>query len=156
MAGPYLPSKSERDIDERKLQEERQSSKNIPRRETEFDIAKDGWRRDLSVQMAEVASKTKLLHGAFFEGTPSHALCYGLSYIGGGAVPLCRICFCRSGQPLFSIVITFIGLFFVGVFTTKFSSFLVEGGSEMDPGRYRGGGWLWSRGVENFWLPIIL
>ena len=60
-SGLYLSSKSERDIDERKLQEERTELKEYPEEEKQELVdmyAKDGWPRDLSVQMAEVASKT--------------------------------------------------------------------------------------------------
>ncbi|MEK7623719.1 MAG: VIT1/CCC1 transporter family protein [Patescibacteria group bacterium] len=169
--GSYLSSKSERDIDERKLQEERTELKEYPEEEKQELVdmyAKDGWPRDLSVQMAEVASKNKQLflqemayrELKIFPENLAHprlnALVMGLSYIGGGAVPLLPYLFLPLGSAIvLSIVITFIGLFFVGVFTTKFSHrSWWKAGLEMLTlaGIAAAVGYGVGQVVENFWL----
>lgn len=136
--GSYLSSKSEKEIDERKLSEERFELKNYPQEEraelTDMYV-KDGWPRELSLQMAEVASKNKdlfLQEMAYRElkiipDGADHPLqngvAMGAAYIIGGAVPL--VPYFLITNPVAAIpisaIVTLSGLFLLGAYTTKFS-----------------------------------
>src|SRR3989344_5690864 len=58
--GSYLSNKSAKEVDKRKLDEEREEIKKYPeaeKKELAMMYKKDGWPEDLSAQMAEVAEK---------------------------------------------------------------------------------------------------
>ena len=136
--GSYLSSKSEREIDERKLFEERVELRKFPeeeKSELEEMYAKDGWPRPLAGQMSEVASRNKKLflqEMAYrelkiipenLEQPLYNGITMGAAYILGGVVPLAPYLIIRSvsfSLPL-SIAITLLGLFMLGAMTTKFS-----------------------------------
>lgn len=135
--GSYLSSKSEREIDERKLEEEKIELHEYPHEEKTELIGMfmhDGWPKKLATEMAEVASQNKKLFlqemayrelKVFPETQESpfkNGIAMGIAYIIGGFIPLVPYFF----TPIFtaipiSIVITLIGLFVLGVATTKFS-----------------------------------
>lgn len=135
--GSYLSNKSEKEIDERKLEEERIELHEYPHEEkeelVEMFIA-DGWPSKLAIEMAEAASKNKnlfLKEMAYRElkvfpehqGSPTkNAVGMGISYILGGLIPLVPyFIFPISTAIPVSIVVTLIGLFLLGVATTRFS-----------------------------------
>lgn len=135
--GSYLSNKSEFDIDERKLMEEKTELKQFPHEEkkelTEI-YKKDGWPEELAVEMAEVASMDKnlfLKEMAFhelsiFPKEPDYPFKNGLamffSYVLGGAIPLLPYLLFRIQYAIpISILVTLVGLFLLGVGTTKFS-----------------------------------
>lgn len=136
--GSYLSSKSEQEIDERKLNEERFELRTYPAEEREELIemyVKDGWPKPLATQMADVASKNKdlfLQEMAFRElkiipGDQEHALqngiAMGIAYVVGGSVPLLPyilISNTLTAIPV-SVVTTLTGLFLLGAYTTKYS-----------------------------------
>lgn len=136
--GSYLSSKSEKEIDERKLNEERFELKTYPLEERDELVdmyVKDGWPKELSFQMAEVASKNKelfLQEMAYRElkiipdgvAHPLHnGVAMGAAYIIGGVIPL--LPYFLITNPLAAIpvsaVVTLSGLFLLGAYTTKFS-----------------------------------
>lgn len=137
--GSYLSNKSERDINKRKIFEEKTELKKFPHEEREElrDIyLEDGWPKELAETMAETASKDKDL---FLKEMIYHELEIGsqeseahpikkgftmlFSYMLGGAIPLSPYLFIGDffTAILVSILITFLGLFLLGVFTTKFT-----------------------------------
>ncbi|MDO8626087.1 MAG: VIT1/CCC1 transporter family protein [Candidatus Magasanikbacteria bacterium] len=136
--GSYLSSKSEKEIDERKLNEERYELKTYPREEKAELVemyVKDGWPEPLATQMAEVASQNKnlfLQEMAYRElkiipdggdHPLQNGLYMGVAYIIGGAIPL--LPYLLIGSPLqaipVSVITTLTGLFMLGAYTTKFS-----------------------------------
>lgn len=136
--GSYLSSKSEKEIEERKLTEERFELKTYPQEEKEELVemyVTDGWPRPLANEMAAVASQNKKLflqEMAYRElkiipdglGRPlSNGIAMGTAYIFGGAIPLLPyilISQVSSAIPV-SIITTVTGLFVLGAYTTKFS-----------------------------------
>lgn len=136
--GSYLSSKSERAVDERKLQEERQELKQFPEEEKQELIdmyRKDGWSDTLSEHMAEEAAQNKelfLKEMAYRElkvfpdkkeEPLKNGVVMGIAYIIGGAVPLVpyfALPDVRTGI-FASLLITPIGLFLLGAFVTKYS-----------------------------------
>lgn len=136
--GSYLSSKSEKEIDERKLIEEREELKRYPkeeRRELAEMYVKDGWPDPLAAQMAEVASQNKelfLQEMAYrelkiipdsLERPLQNGAAMGVAYIVGGAVPLLPYIALGAvavATPV-SLVATLAGLFALGAYTTKFS-----------------------------------
>ena len=135
--GSFLSSKSERQIAERKLEEERIELRRYPKYEkkelVEMYIT-DGWPKKLATEMSEVASKNKELFlqemayrelkvfPSDLESPKNNALVMGLTYIVGGFIPLSPYILLSVSQAMtVSIVITFIALFIVGVLTTKYS-----------------------------------
>lgn len=136
--GSYLSSKSEKEIDERKLQEERIELDQLPDEEKDELIGmykKDGWPADLAVKMAETASKNKKLflkEMAYrelkiipekLENPLANGISMGFSYIVGGIIPLLPyLLFGSVGKSLsISLISTLIGLFLLGALTTKYS-----------------------------------
>ncbi len=135
--GSYLSSKSEKEIDQRKLDEEKIELRESPLEEKE-ELAtmfiQDGWPKKLATEMSQVASKNKKLflrEMAYRElkvfpeqkGSPTkNALAMGVSYIIGGAIPLFSyfIFPIATAIPI-SIGVTLIGLFLLGVATSHFS-----------------------------------
>ncbi len=135
--GSYLSNKSEKEIDERKIEEEKIELREYPSEEKEelLDMfVADGWPKNLATQMSEVASKNKKLFlkemtyrelKVFPEqkGSPTKNACaMGISYIIGGAIPLAPyfVFPIKMAIPV-SIVVTLIGLFLLGVATTHYS-----------------------------------
>lgn len=169
--GSYLSSKSERDIDERKLAEEKIELKKYPQEEKEELVGmyvKDGWPKALSEQMAEVASKNKKLflqemayrELKVFPDQMSFPLrngvAMGISYILGGLIPLVPyLLFSVTQAILPSVIITLLALFALGALTTKYSKrqwwkaglemFLLASGAALV-------GYLVGQGVDYLWV----
>lgn len=170
--GSYLSNKSERDIDQRKINEEKFELHKYPQEEKEELVGmyvQDGWPQKLAVDMAEVASQNKdlfLQEMAYRElkvfpeqlGNPfKNSVAMGVSYIIGGAVPL--IPYLVSGSVAqaipYSIIITLASLFGLGAVTTKYSKrpwwragfemFLLASGAALV-------GYLVGQGVDRWWL----
>lgn len=135
--GSYLSNKSEREIDERKIVEEKEEIKNHPEEEREElrDMyVKDGWPKDLAEKMADVAKANPdimLKEMSYRElevipdglGSPiRNGFAMLVSYVIGGAIPLTPylVLPIEKAIPL-SIIITLIGLFTLGVVTTRFT-----------------------------------
>jgi len=135
--GSYLSSKSEKEIDERKLEEENIELHEYPheeKEELEEMFIADGWPSKLATEMAEVASKNKKLflkEMAYRElkvfpenqGSPlKNGIAMGISYIIGGLIPMLPYFFfpIPTAIPV-SALVTLTGLFFLGVATTHFS-----------------------------------
>lgn len=136
--GSYLSNKSEKEIDERKMQEEREELKNFPheeKKELEDMYMKDGWPKELAPQMAEAASQNHelfLQEMAYRElriipdatSTPLHnGIAMGISYVIGGSValvPYFLIPTIAQATPA-SVALTLVALFVLGAATTKYS-----------------------------------
>jgi len=136
--GSYLSSKSEKEIDERMLYEEKMEIKNFPKEEQEeaYEMfMEDGWSKKLSKMMAiEVGNNKDLMlrEMAYRElkiipdnlGNPFYnAVIMGIAYVIGGSVPLLPYFIFHDlyiALPI-SICITLFGLFVLGAGTTKFS-----------------------------------
>ncbi len=136
--GSYLSNKSEKEIDERKMQEEREELRNFPheeKKELEEMYMKDGWPKELAPKMAEAASQNHelfLQEMAYRElriipddtSRPLHnGVAMGVSYVIGGSValvPYFLIKTIAAATPI-SITLTLIALFILGVATTKYS-----------------------------------
>lgn len=135
--GSYLSSKSAKGIDERKLAEERAELAQFPeeeRKELVEMYINDGWPKELSEKMAEVASKNKKLFlqemayrelGIIpekMENPLKNGLVMLISYILGGIVPLVAyFIFSLSVAIFVSIGLTLFALFMLGVYTARFS-----------------------------------
>ncbi|MBT3539356.1 hypothetical protein HOF40_01225 [Candidatus Parcubacteria bacterium] len=135
--GSYLSNKSERDVDLRKIIEEKQELKDFPEEEKQElqDIyIEDGWPKKLAETMAETASQDKklflkemIVHELAVDTTGKHnpvtnGITMFFSYVVGGSIPLLPYFVLPISYALpISIVITLSGLFFVGVGTTKFT-----------------------------------
>lgn len=135
--GSYLSSKSERAIDDAKMEEERMELKKFPTEEKEELVemyVKDGWSPDLALVMAEEASQNKKLflqEMAYrelkiipdnMENPLRNGVVMGFSYIVGGAIPLVPYLILPVPEAiLWSLAVTPVGLFALGAFTTKFS-----------------------------------
>ncbi len=136
--GSYLSNKSEKEIDERKMHEEREELKNFPheeKKELEDMYVKDGWPKALAPQMAEAASQNHelfLQEMAYRElriipddtSRPVHnGIAMGVSYIIGGSVALVPYFLLKTiavATPV-SVGFTLIALFILGAATTKYS-----------------------------------
>lgn len=135
--GSYLSSKSEKEIDEHKLHEERIEIEKFPDEEEEELVemyVAAGWPQDLATTMAATAKANPdimLQEMAFRElevipGGLENPLKNGVymfvSYVIGGMIPLAPYLLLplETAFPL-SIVVTLIGLFALGAYTTKFS-----------------------------------
>jgi vacuolar iron transporter family protein len=137
--GSYLSNKSEQDMNKRKVFEEKSELKNFPAEERDElrDIyLEDGWPKGLAETMADTASKDKKLFlkemiyheleiGSF--QNEAHPFKKGLvmfvSYMLGGLTPLLPYLVIKDifvAIPV-SVGITLVGLFLIGVGTTKFS-----------------------------------
>lgn len=124
--GSYLSNKSEEEMNERKIKEEKEELYQM--------YLKDGWSENLAKEMSKEASKNEEL---FLKEMIMHELKIpkdeesisikgGLymffAYIFGGLIPLFSylILPIKTAMPI-SIVITLIGLFVLGMSTTKFT-----------------------------------
>lgn len=135
--GSYLSSKSERAIDERKLEEEKIELSQYPHEEKEELIGMylvEGWPKHLAREMAEVASSNKKLFlkemaihelKVFPDNLESpfkNAIAMGFSYVIGGMIPLLPyMLLSLSFAIYFSIPVTLLGLFILGIITTRYS-----------------------------------
>jgi predicted membrane protein (TIGR00267 family) len=135
--GSYLSSKSEREIDEHKLREERTEIQKFPQEETEEMqemYVKDGWPAELAATMASTAAKNEdllLKEMAYrelhinpdnLENPGRNGVIMFFSYVVGGAVPIAPYFFLPVSSALpTSIAITLVGLFSLGAFTARFS-----------------------------------
>lgn len=136
--GSYLSTKSEKEIDERKLHEELTELREFPleeEKELKEMYSVEGWPEELAIAMAKAASKDEkifLQEMAFrelkiipekLEHPLKNGIAMGVSYIVGGAIPLIPyILFTNSLQAIpVSVGLTLCALFALGVYTTKFS-----------------------------------
>ncbi|OGH69067.1 MAG: hypothetical protein A3I29_01300 [Candidatus Magasanikbacteria bacterium RIFCSPLOWO2_02_FULL_44_11] len=136
--GSYLSTKSENEIDERKLFEERHELHHHPAEEREELVemyVEDGWPKKLSEEMAEVASKNKKLflqEMAYRElkvfpdkmEQPLHnGIAMSIAYIIGGCMALLPYLVIPNIQTAitYSVIITLFSLFTLGVLTTQYS-----------------------------------
>jgi len=135
--GSYLSSKSVRAIAERKLFEEKQELSQFPKeeeKELEQMYLTEGWSKEISQMMAaEAAKKPDLILKEMayrelkvfpeqLENPLENGLVMGISYIIGGIVPVILYFFLPLETAVgSSIAVTLFGLFFLGVYTTKFS-----------------------------------
>lgn len=136
--GSYLSSKSEQEVGERMLWEEKKEIAEYPDHERqemyEFFVA-DGWSKELAEKMADETARKKdlmLKEMAYRElgiipkksNTPARNgfLMWG-SYVGGGLIPVVpylALSVIALAMKI-SIIMTSVGLFFVGAMTTRFS-----------------------------------
>ncbi len=135
--GSYLSNRSEEEIQNRKLIEEKSEIENYPNEEKEELVEmyrEDGWPEGLAKEMAGVVSKDPdfmLREMALRElkvfpklkpYSPRGALYMFASYVIGGLIPLFFYLFFPIQQAIpLSIIITLIGLFSLGAMTTKFT-----------------------------------
>ncbi len=136
--GSYLSTKSEKEIDERKLHEEKIELRKFPEEERVELVGmyvKDGWPKKLAEDMALVASKNKKLflqEMAYRElkvfpdkmEEPLHnGIAMGISYVLGGSIALIPYLFIKQVHVAipYSVCITLVGLFVLGAYTAKFS-----------------------------------
>lgn len=135
--GSYLSNKSEKDVNHRKITEEKEELKEFPeeeRHELRDIYIKDGWPAQFALEMATIASKNKklflqemIVHELNIPNGHSHtSLRNGIfmffSYLIGGAIPLVPYLLMPIGFSIpVSISITLVGLFLLGVGTTKFT-----------------------------------
>lgn len=136
--GSFLSSKSEREVQERKLQEEQSEIADYPEEEQEELRAmyeEDGWPADLAQKMAVAARDNQelfLQEMAFrelkiipeeLENPLRNGIYMGVSYIFGGMIPLFPYFLFPdiSRSIILSIGVAVIGLFLMGVATTKFT-----------------------------------
>lgn len=135
--GSYLSSKSQREMDERKLAEEQFEIQEYPHEEKKELLEmyiKEGWPKKLASEMAQVASKNKKLFlkeasiqelklvPGHFESPVKNAVAMLFAYIVGGMIPLLPYLLLPITFAIpISIFATLIGLFFLGVGTTRYS-----------------------------------
>lgn len=136
--GSYLSNKSEQAIHDRLIDEEREEIRKYPKEEEREMIdlfVKDGWPKELATTMAKEASKNhelmlremsyrelNIVPGAA-DSPLKKAWIMGISYVAGGLIPVVPyLVIDNVYQALtLSIPITLVGLFVLGIFTTKFS-----------------------------------
>jgi len=135
--GSYLSNKSEEEMDQRKITEEMEELKQFPEEEKEelYNMyLKDGWSENLSKQMSEEASKNEkiflkemVLRELNIPGEQESVSLKGgiymfFAYIIGGMVPLSSYLFLPiKAAVIVSVITTLIGLFVLGMSTTKFT-----------------------------------
>lgn len=136
--GSYISSKSEQDMEQRMIAEEKEEIEEFPAHEQEemegLFIA-DGWPRPLAQKMAAETAKNKTLMlremayrelGVVMKAGDSplrNGLLMWASYIGGGIIPIVPyivITPVQSAIPV-SVGLTLVALFFLGVGTSRFS-----------------------------------
>jgi len=136
--GSYISNKTEKDTHTRKIKEEIFELSKFPKEEKEElknIYIKDGWPKDIAIKMSETASKDKKLmlkEMAYHElsicktdynkSPIKNGLSMFFSYVIGGLIPLIPYLLFSFEQAIYiSISITMIGLFLLGVCTTKYS-----------------------------------
>jgi len=135
--GSYLSSRSQEELEERKIQEEAHEIANYPQHEKKELLEmylNEGWPENLAKQMTEVASQNpsiilKEMAVRELKIVPKQksvslkgGIYMFIAYVIGGAIPLFSyfILPIKSAIPL-SIIITLIGLVALGMGTTKFT-----------------------------------
>ncbi len=135
--GSYLSNRSQEEIEERKIKEEKEELEKFPKEEKEelYQMyLENGWSKNLAVQMSEEVSENKelilkemIMRELNISGDHKSVSIKGgfymfFAYILGGIVPLFSylILPINNAIPL-SIAITLIGLFVLGMSTTKFT-----------------------------------
>ena len=135
--GSYLSSKSQLDIEKRKLWEETAEIHHFPKEEKEElkkMYIKDGWSKKTAQAMVDEASKN---HKLFLqemayrelriipenlEHPLRNGLLMGLSYVIGGSIPVMAYLLLSISTAVFvSILVTFFALFVLGALTTRFT-----------------------------------
>jgi VIT1/CCC1 family predicted Fe2+/Mn2+ transporter len=146
--GSYVSNKSERDYDICKLREQKLEIRNQPhfeKQEMLITYKRDGWPDAVALQMADAVMQNKklmLLEKAYHElqilpQQTSNPQIRGIfmffSYVIGGAVPLLAYLILPLSLALpISIVLTLIGLFSLGVFTSVYTKqSLIKSGFKM-------------------------
>lgn len=135
--GSYLSTKSVREVEERKLKEEKIELKEWPeaeRKELVEMYVKDGWPLTLAKKMALTASKNKSLflqemahrelriYPKKLKKPVQGGVSMFFAYIIGGSIPIIPYLFLPvSSAIILSIIATLIGLFILGSVTTKFT-----------------------------------
>ena len=134
--GSYLSNLSHKEVEQRKIAEEKEELENYPEEEKEelrMIYIKDGWPETLAREMAEVAAKNPDLilkemikHELDIPLEDSSPALGGVfmfgAYILGGLIPLTAYVFLPINSALFvSIPLTLLGLFALGSATTKFT-----------------------------------
>ncbi len=135
--GSYLSGKSVEEIKERKIHEEKielEDSKEKEKEELIQIFRRDGWPNSFSKEMADVASKDKELmfkemayrELLLFPGQTKNNFSEGLtmffSYVvGGGISLLAYFLFFIPQAIILSIIFALIGLFLLGVITSRFT-----------------------------------
>jgi len=135
--GSYLSNSSHEEMEQRKIQEEKEELAKFPIEEKEelYQIyLKDGWSKDLAVQMSEEASKNEelmlkemVMHELKITNEGESISIKGgvymfFAYVIGGLIPLLAYFFLSIEKALpISVAITLIGLFVLGMGTTKFT-----------------------------------
>ncbi len=135
--GSYLSSKSVKDVEDRKIAEEKQELRDYPESEKKELVGlyvKSGWTKKTAELMAEEASKNQklFLQEMSFrelgiiptaeENPVKNGIVMLFSYIIGGCIPLVSFFLLPIlyAIPL-SITVTLVGLFSLGVYTASFS-----------------------------------
>ncbi len=135
--GSYISTKSEREIDERKLYEEKKELHEFPedeREELEKMYIDDGWPKQLARDMADAASQD---HDLFLkemayrelliipdnlEHPVRNGFVMWISYIVGGIIPLVPYLILPLASAIVvSIGVTLVGLFALGSYTTRYT-----------------------------------
>lgn len=135
--GSYVSNKSERDYDIRKLREQKLDIRNQPEIEKKDLLAtykKDGWPDQVALQMADAVMQNKrlmLVEKAYHElhvlpqqsGSPKiNGVYMFFSYIFGGFIPLLAYLLVPVALAMpISIVLTLLGLFLLGAFTSIYT-----------------------------------
>lgn len=135
--GSYLSNRSEEEVSDRKLAEEKSEITNYPLEEKEElrqMYVEDGWPTKLAQEMSETVSQNPSLmlkemalrELKIFPSSDSVSIKGGFymfgSYILGGLLPLASYLFLPINNAIpTSIVLTLIGLFGIGAFATKFT-----------------------------------
>lgn len=135
--GSYISNRSEYEVNQRRIEEEKEEIENFPEQEKEELLQmfiRDGWPTDLANKMSETASKdpslmlTEMTHRELLitHASPQDAFRNSIymlfSYIIGGFFPLAAylILPIQNAMPI-SVIITLMGLFGIGAVTTKYS-----------------------------------
>ena len=135
--GSYISKLSEYEVNHRRIEEEKEEIIHFPDQEKQELLQmfiRDGWPSDLAKKMSETAAKdpslmlTEMIHRELLiiHGSPRDAFRNSIfmffSYIIGGLFPLVAYLILPiQNAMLISVFITLMGLFGIGVFTTKYS-----------------------------------
>ncbi len=135
--GSYLSNKSEADIAERKISEEKYEIVNFTKEEKKIlanIYLRDGWPKALAKEMASAATQNKKLmlkemsvhEMHVFPNASQDSIRRGLfmffSYIIGGYIPLSAYLFFPIDQAVyFSIILALFALFALGAVTTRYT-----------------------------------
>ncbi len=135
--GSYLSAKSVTDLNQRKLHEERHELRTYPdaeKKELREMYIRDGWPKTMARTMAETASQDKHLFltemayrelhisAGAVENPTRNAFSMLFSYILGGIIPVIPYFFLPINTGLkVSVIATLLGLFILGVMTTRFT-----------------------------------